>query len=532
MDDDQFEQEEWGIFDLEEETEEGNTFQILDDRDQFQIFLGKHPREKVLLTPYPEGVRAVLRYTHGILDKAWINGEDRTDIVHVQKSIPNPIRDKHAILEVHGTFHVLDTRLATMNEALIRRKEPVFRTPGDMVKDSLLHVNERTSRRRDIRFHPDGLGEVSHPFPCDTYEDLLTWFSHLGFACPGHKRLGTLKRDMKSREAISRFMLTYDHFYQKAPFRTAGVIATFDKIKGGRIRQSTYTLSGRGSTVTRIWLRVGTEGDLHPYVFIQPIVLDTKKVSRVCISSVPALIEKDIRVGDRVEICKSPKSGTASIRLVDFTKRLKGSVPWLRPRYCECCFTLLDQEKWICPNRTGCRQQIIARLLHIVRKHVLDIPSLTPEVLRVFWSQGWLKEPADIFELLKKPLLDHVSKSCDLQIRWEIADASRKRSFSRILVACRIPKLGYQVARQFLNRLGGWSEIKKRALDPDVEKTAKELDVSKDVLLSIRDVINDTDRLGEIERLIDCFDVRDDFVSDKRSDMSSSSLSTAAGDHF
>ena len=111
---------------------------------------------------------------------------------------------------------------------------------------------------------------------------------------------------------------------------------------------------------------------------------------------------RDLREGDTVTVYRAgdviPK-----VLDVDLSKRPEGAAPWTPPETCPACGSAAVREPGEAVRRcTGglvCPAQRVERLKHFVSRDAFDIEGLGAKQVEAFHADGWIAQPADIFEL-------------------------------------------------------------------------------------------------------------------------------------
>ncbi len=104
---------------------------------------------------------------------------------------------------------------------------------------------------------------------------------------------------------------------------------------------------------------------------------------------------------------------------------------------------------WQCPNKYGCRPQIIGRLEHFVGRHMMDIEGVGEENCVLLYDAGLVRNIADFYTLEAAGLerLDRIGPRTAQRI-IEGVEASRNVPFERVLFALSIPYVGETVSRK------------------------------------------------------------------------------------
>ncbi len=62
------------------------------------------------------------------------------------------------------------------------------------------------------------------------------------------------------------------------------------------------------------------------------------------------------------------------------------------------------EAKYYCPNQSGCRPQIIGRIIHFIRRKALDIEGLGEETVELLYGNGLVHDVADLYDLRAEQL--------------------------------------------------------------------------------------------------------------------------------
>ncbi|WP_304509856.1 helix-hairpin-helix domain-containing protein, partial [Duncaniella muris] len=138
---------------------------------------------------------------------------------------------------------------------------------------------------------------------------------------------------------------------------------------------------------------------------------------------------------------------------VDEAAREEGAMPIKFVTHCPDCGTSLvripGEAAWLCPNKYGCRPQIIGRLEHYVGRHAMDIDGVGEENAALLYDAGLVRNIADFYILQASDLeqLDRIGPRSAQRI-LEGAEKSKSVSFDRVVYALSIPFVGETVAKK------------------------------------------------------------------------------------
>ncbi len=420
-----------------------------------------------------DGVAIGLTYRHGRLVQAVTrgNGAVGDDITVNAKTIPTiPLRlrgdypdDFEARGEVVYPFEAFNAMNAQREED---GQEP-FANPRNAASGSLKLQDSAECAKRKLMFcmyfmmAPDG---VALP---DTHYGRLDYARQMGF------KVQPFIQECKDINEIKAFIDHWDHARWELPFGIDGIVIKvnqtplWDRLgltaKSPRWAIAYKFKAERVSTpLLSISYQVGRTGVVTPVANLQPVWLGGTTVKRATLVNADFIAKMDIRVGDHLFIEKGGEI-IPKVVGVDLDKRQEGAMPVQYIVRCPECGTPLVRAEGeaghYCPNSDGCHPQIIGRLEHFVGRKAMDIESLGPERLELLYSEGLVRDVADIYSLKRESL---IGLGSDATIQDKSADnllaaieASKQVPFERVLFALGIRYVGEvgakKLARYFTN---------------------------------------------------------------------------------
>jgi DNA ligase (NAD+) len=204
-------------------------------------------------------------------------------------------------------------------------------------------------------------------------------------------------------------------------------------------------------------------------------------VSNATLHNEDEIVRKDIRVGDTVMV---QRAGDVIPQVLGFVpeKRPKDAAPYEFPKLCPFCGSHAVRE--INP-RTGkedairrctggliCPAQAVERLRHFVSRNAFDIEGLGAERIELFYREGLIKRPQDIFTLEER----------DRQAALRLAEregfgatsagnlfaaiaARRVIPLNRFIYALGIRHVGEATAKELARHFGSAEALQKMAVE-------------------------------------------------------------------
>jgi DNA ligase (NAD+) len=242
------------------------------------------------------------------------------------------------------------------------------------------------------------------------------------------------------------------------------------------------------TTVHQITVQVGRTGKITPVANLTPINVGGVLVSRATLHNQDEIERKDIRERDTVVI---QRAGDVIPQVVEVVKerRPEDSVPFVFPRHCPECKSLLsreaDEADTFCTGGLVCPAQAKERLRHFVSRNAFDIEGLGEENINLFYEKELIRTPVDIFTLAERDKLSEnpisswkgwrgdKKKGGQFKRATNLFNAinrARIISLDRFIYALGIRQVGEATARLLARHYGSfknWRTSMSRAIDPE-----------------------------------------------------------------
>src|SRR6202035_2439530 len=117
-----------------------------------------------------------------------------------------------------------------------------------------------------------------------------------------------------------------------------------------------------------------------------------------------------------------------------------------------------------CSGEFACPFQKIEHLRHFVSRRAFDIEGLGEKQIALFFEQGWIKGPADIFTLEARNAdikLEEQEGFGELSVRnlFAAIDARREIALERFIYALGMRHVGETTARALARGYGSWASF-------------------------------------------------------------------------
>jgi len=457
-------------------------------------FLGLAADAPLAYTAEPkiDGLSLSLRYEAGRLVRAATRGdgetgENVTANARTVADIPDRLEGAPEVLEVRGEVYMSHADFAALNARQTGAGARTFANPRNAAAGSLRQLDARVTAGRPLHFFAYGWGETSAAL-AETQSGAIARLKALGFATNPLTRLCASLDDLLAHyRAIERDRATLGYDID-------GVVYKIDDLGlqarlGFRSTTPRWAIAHKfpaeiaTTRLEAIEIQVGRTGALSPVARLAPVTVGGVVVSNATLHNEdyiagrdsrgePIRESRDIRIGDWVTVFRAgdviPK-----IKDVDLTRRPADAVPYVFPSTCpECGSDVIREEGEAVHRCTGgliCPAQAVETLRHFVSRDAFDIEGLGAKQVEAFFTDGLLREPADIFTLKDRYGPGNLTQlknregwgERSAENLFAAIEARRRIPLDRLIFGLGIRHVGETSARLLARHYGSWARFRE-----------------------------------------------------------------------
>jgi DNA ligase (NAD+) len=411
-----------------------------------------------------DGGAVSLTYIDGVLATGATRGngtvgEDVTPNIRTVRDVPLRLRGKKlpARIEIRGEIYYPFDLFEKMNEEFVRKGERVFANPRNAASGSLRLLDSKISATRPLRFYGYGI-VVGHdevpPFRLQT--DVLDVLEEWGVPVAPHRQ------HCKTLAEVTAWAHKVEHeFRASLNFAIDGGVVKVNEIA---LQQDLGVIGGREprwaiarkfapdiaeTTLQDIRVNVGRTGALNPYAVLEPVEIGGTTVTYATLHNEDLIIQKDLRIGDRVQV---KRAGEVIPQIIGPVPEKRGGSerPWRMPSTCPVCGTPAVRDEGeamhYCPN-AACPGRRLEAIRHFASKGAMDIRGLGDSRVAQLIDAGLVSDVADLYDLTPRQLMElegFAEKSAE-QLVASIT-ASKAQPLSRLLFGLGIRHVGATAA--------------------------------------------------------------------------------------
>lgn len=444
-----------------------------------------------------DGTAISLTYENGRLLRAvtrgdGTRGDDVTENVRTIRSIPLVLTgDGYPdFFEIRGEIFMPYSSFDRLNAEREAAGEQLFANPRNAAAGTLKQQQSQVVAKRGLDCTLYQLAGDHLPF--ESHAESLDAARRWGFKVSDCSQL------CRSIEEINEYINHWDTARKEMPFATDGIVIKVNRYSDRRKLGTTskapkwavaykFKAEQALTRLIKVTYQVGRTGAITPVANLEPVLLAGTTVKRATLHNADQIAALDLREGDMVYVEKGGEI-IPKITGVELSERKADSEPLKYIDTCpECGSELVRYEgeaKHYCPNQSGCRPQILGRIIHFIRRKAMNIESLGEETIELLFENNLISNIADLYDLKAAQLsvLPRLGeKSADNII--QSIENSKLTPFHRVLFALGIRFVGETTAKYLAAHF--------RSLDAVMAASREELIEAEEVGEKIADAIID-----------------------------------------
>lgn len=427
-----------------------------------------------------DGLTLNLTYENGLLVQASTRGNGQVGegiLAQVQtiRSIPLRIPYTGGAIEVQGEGVMF---LSVLEEYNKTAAEPL-KNARNAAAGALRNLNPQVTaeRRLDAFFYNIG------------YSDELVFENHqemIGFLKDNHFKVNEYTRYFDSIEQVTdelekvaerrnSFDFLIDGVVVKVTdMRTREVLGYTDKFPRWAIAYK-FEAEEAATTLLSVTWELGRTGKLTPVAKVEPVELAGVTVQNCTLNNLGDIERKGLKHGLGTLVYIRRSNDVIPEILGKVTEEQDGG-EILVPEVCPACGSVLE---WrgahiFCPNKNGCRPQLIGRIAHFASRDAMDIETFSEKTAEQLYDELGVRDPADLFELRMEQLVG-LERFGEKKARnlLDALEKSKTRDLSSFLFALGIPNTGKTTTKVLADHY--------RSLEGVMQATREELQALPDI---------------------------------------------------
>ena len=401
----------------------GDEAREFDERIKKYLKLDSNEKLEYCAEPKLDGLAVELIYENGRFIKGSTRGdghigEDVTQNLRTVRSIPltlTPPLIKGGAggvkkIEARGEVFLPIDGFKKLNKEREQKGLGLFANPRNAAAGSLRQLDPKVTASRPLDIFCYGIGEIKGP-SFKTHLETLEYMKSLGLKVNPHVRL---------TNGIAE-ALEYHHEMEekrdKLAYELDGVVLKVNSLElqarlGALIRSPRWAVAYKfapkqeTTRLKEIIVGVGRTGALTPVAVLEPIEVHGVTIERATLHNQDEIDRKDIRTGDYVVVQRAGDVIPEVVAVI-MERRPKDAQRFKMPAHCPECGAKAEKTGAIhfCTAGLSCPAQLKEAIKHFTSKRALDIEGLGHMHIEQFFTEGLIKDVADIYSIKKDDIL-------------------------------------------------------------------------------------------------------------------------------
>lgn len=430
-------------------------------------------------------------------------GENVTHNVLTIKDLPKQVEQP---MIVRGEVYISKANFLKVNEF----SDKEYKNPRNLASGTIRQLDSDVAKERKLDVFCYGL--VNAPdYGFDTYYEAMQYLKQLGFRTNEQLKL------CHSIDEVIHYINGITDMRETLDYEIDGIVIKVNEYKLQEQLGNTskyprwataykFKSSSATTTLEDILLTVGRSGKITPNAILKPTYLMGSVISRATLHNLNYIQEKDIRIGDQVEIIKAGDV-IPRVEQVVMSER-KDQQPYIMPTTCPVCHTELIKVEadHYCPN-VNCAARHEEGLVHFISRNALNIDGLGEKTIIKLIELGKVKEYVDIYRLTSDDLYE-LEGFKDKSVNNALNSIKKSLSVnpSNFIFGIGIKHVGLETAKEIMNVVKTLTDF----VNVDYETLINIPQVGDTIAKSILDYLSEEVNKNNILMMINEFGLKND----------------------
>lgn len=406
-----------------------------------------------------DGLSISLTYEDGRLTQAvtrgdGVKGDDVTTNVKTIRTIPLVLQsdlDYPSNFEIRGEILMPWDSFNRLNEEREEIGEQPFANPRNAASGTLKSQDSRVVAERGLDAYLYYIPTATGDGHIESLEQARQW----GF------KISEGMKKAHSLQEIYDFINYWDTERKTLPVATDGIVLKVNSFRqqrhlGFTAKSPRWAIAYKFKAervctrLQEVTYQVGRTGAITPVANMDTVQLAGTKVKRATLNNEDFIRSFNLHEGDWVYVEKGGEI-IPKIVGVDESRRSADAKPIEFITHCPECGAELrrieGESAHYCPNDSGCPPQIKGRIEHFIARKAMNIDSLGPETVDLYYERGFIENIADLYTLTVPQLNYEGSREKSARKIIAAIEESKKVPFERVVFALGIRMVGETTAK-------------------------------------------------------------------------------------
>ncbi len=357
-----------------------------------------------------DGLNISLTYEDGVLIRAvtrgnGIEGEVVTSQIKTIRNLPLTIPYK-GVMEIQGESYMKLSALESFNA---KYPEEALKNARNGAAGAIRNLDPSVTAKRNLSMVLYSLG-YGGPEGVSSQTDLLNFFVSQGFA------VNALNKTAKTYGEIRKIIEEEAEKRPSLDFLIDGIVIKVNDF--ARREELGYTekfpkwavafkfeAEEVTTTLLSVEWNVGRTGKITPLAHLKPVELCGATIKRATLNNIGDIERKGIRTGSDVYVRRSNDVIPEILGSAD-DSQAGGEI--VIPDKCPSCGTptVMKGAHLFCPNETGCRAQIIGRIVHFCGRDACGVDGISEKTVAQMVDKLGVHRASDLWDLTKENLFE------------------------------------------------------------------------------------------------------------------------------